>query len=179
MGHWLAQTNTATPPSTAIEDIRPPFFYFQSCWWLWIVLAVCSAISFLVLIVVCLRPRHQLSPKTAYDLTLEKLEQARALLREDQPMPYAVFVSETIRSYLGQRFKTPSTHRTTEEFLRVMEADPTTPLAAHRDLLRDFLQSCDMVKFARYQPRAAELEGVQQRAYTFVTATRPPADPSS
>ena len=69
-------------------------------------------------------------------------------------MPYAVLVSETIRTYLGQRFQTPSTRRTTEEFLRQMEADPATPLAEHRDLLRDFLQSCDLVKFARYQPDA-------------------------
>jgi hypothetical protein len=59
-----------------------------------------------------------------------------------------------------------------------MENDRNTPLAEHRDLLRDFLQSCDMVKFARYQPTLAELEGVQQRAFTFVTATKP-APPSS
>ena len=88
-------------------------------------------------------------------------------------MPYAVLVSETIRSYLGQRFQAPSTRRTTEEFLRQMEADQATPLAGHRDLLRDFLQSCDMVKFARYQPTLTELEQVQQRAITFVTATKP------
>jgi hypothetical protein len=172
-GHLLA---AVTPPSPDIEDIRPPIFYLQSWFWLWVALGVGSAFSFLVLLWACLRPRNQLSPKTAYEVTLEKLEKARTLLREDQSMPYAVFVSEVIRSYLGQRFLTPLTPRTTEEFLRMMEADPSTPLAGHRDLLREFLQSCDMVKFARYQPRAAELEEVQQRAYTFVTATKPPAD---
>jgi hypothetical protein len=88
-------------------------------------------------------------------------------------MPYAVLVSEVIRSYLGQRFEAPSSRRTTEEFLRQMEADPTTPLAGHRDLLRDFLQSCDLVKFARYQPTMTELEQVQQRATSFVLATKP------
>ena len=39
-----------------------------------------------------------------------------------------------------------------------MEADRATPLAEHRNLLREFLQSCDLVKFARYQPTLAELE---------------------
>ncbi len=58
-----------------------------------------------------------------------------------------------------------------------MDADKATPLAAHRDLLRDFLQSCDLVKFARYQPTLSELEEVQQRALTFVTATKPVPPP--
>ena len=168
--------NVPAAPPNDIEDIRPPLFYLHSWFWLWIALAVVSAIALLVLLWFWFRPRHLLSPKSAYELALEKLEKARALLREDNPMPYAVLVSETIRSYLGQRFQAPSTRRTTEEFLRQMEADRTTPLAGHRDLLREFLQSCDLVKFARYQPRLAELELVQQRATTFVTATKPLPD---
>jgi hypothetical protein len=161
-----------SPPADNLYDIRPPFFFLHSRPWLWIALAA-AAIALLVALWFWLRPRRLLSPKSAYELALEKLEKARALLREDNPMPYAVFVSETIRSYLGQRFQTPSTLRTTEEFLRQMEADRATPLAGHRDLLRDFLQSCDLVKFARYQPTLTELEQVQQRATTFVTATKP------
>jgi hypothetical protein len=163
------------PPAQAdaLEDIRPPFFYLHSWSWLWIALGVIIAIALLVLLWFWLRPRRLLSPKSAYELALEKLEKARALLHEDNPMPYAVLISETIRSYLGQRFQAPSTHRTTEEFFRQMESNPTTPLAEHRDLLRDFLQSCDLVKFARYQPTLTELEQVQQRATTFVTATKP------
>ena len=52
-------------------------------------------------------------------------------------------------------------------------------LQSHRELLREFLQSCDMVKFARYQPTRSELEQVQERAVSFVTATKPePTDQS-
>jgi len=174
----LAQAPTTSPaqtppPADHLEDIRPPFFYLHSWFWWWIALAVVGAVALLVLLWLWLRPHRLLSPKSAYELALEKLEKARALLREDNPVPYAVLVSETIRSYLGQRFQAPSTRRTTEEFLRQMEADRTTPLAEHRDLLREFLQSCDLVKFARYQPTQSELEHVQQRAYSFVLATKP------
>lgn len=172
----FAQTNDPSQPpsgSDQLEDIRPPLFYLHSWFWIWIALGIAAALGLIALLWFWLRPRHQLSPKSAYELALEKLEKARALLREEDPMPYAVFVSETIRSYLGQRFQAPSTRRTTEEFLRQMEADRATPLADHRDLLRGFLQSCDMVKFARYQPTLTELEQVQQRAYSFVTATKP------
>jgi len=167
--------NPITPPKPdpGLEDIRPPIFFLHSLFWLWIALAVAAAIALLIFLLYWFWPRHQLTPKNAYEVALEKLEKARTMLSEDNPIPYAVFVSETIRSYLGQRFQAPSTRRTTDEFLRQMEADKTTPLAEHRDLLRTFLQSCDLVKFARYQPTFSELEQVQDRAWSFVTATKP------
>jgi hypothetical protein len=175
---FFAQVQSGAPPQDELEDIRPPFFYLHSWSWLWIALAILAVIAGLIFLWFWLRPQRQLTPKSAYELALEKLEKARALLKVENPMPYAIFVSETIRSYLGQRFQAPSTRRTTEEFLKQMEADKTTPLAEHRDLLREFLHSCDMVKFARYQPTLPELEHVQQRATTFVTATKPlPASP--
>ena len=161
-----------------IEDIRPPFFFLHSWFWLWVALAVLAIVALGVFFLSKFLDKTAISPKTAYEMALEKLEKARALLREENPEPYAVAVSETIRTYLGQRFQTPSSRRTTEEFLRQMESDSTTPLAAHHELLREFLQSCDMVKFARYQPTLSELEQVQQRALTFVTATKPVSTPS-
>jgi len=181
--HIFAQAQTtdpnqASPQTDQLADIRPPYFYLHSWLWLWIVLAIIIAIGITILLWLIFRPQRVLSAKNAYELTLERLEKARALLREDNAMPYAVSVSETIRSYLGQRFQSPSTRRTTEEFLRLMEADRTTPLAEHRDQLRSFLQSCDLVKFARYQPTLAELEEVHERATSFVLATKPPP-PSS
>ncbi len=158
-----------------LDDIRPPYlFYGFGAPALWLLMGLVLLLILMgILLALWWWPRRQLSAKSAYELALEKLESARALIREDKPIPYAVLVSETVRTYLGQRFKSPSSRRTTEEFLRQMEADRATPLAEHRDLLREFLQSCDLVKFARYQPRLAELEHVQQRAREFVLATKP------
>jgi hypothetical protein len=167
-----APTN-AGPKQDEIYDIRPPLFFLRSWLWLWIALVAAAAVALLVLVWNWFKTPRTMDPRTAYDLTLEKLEKARALMSEEDPAPYAVFVSETIRGYLGQRFLAPSTRRTTEEFLRQMEADTESPLAEHRDLLREFLQSCDLVKFAKYQPTMAELEQVQDRAFNFVTATKP------
>jgi hypothetical protein len=175
-GPFVAPGSSAQPSASQdddIYDIRPPFFYLHSWFWLWIALAAAALVALLVYLLKTFKSNRLLSPKTAYDLALEKLEKARALLREDNPMPYAVAVSEAVRTYLGQRFSAPSTRRTTEEFLHQMESDLTAPLAEHRELLRGFLQSCDLVKFARYQPTRPELEQVQDRAVTFVTATKP------
>jgi hypothetical protein len=156
-----------------IDDIQPPYFYLKPLTWLWVLLGVLVLVALIVALVFFLKGRRIARAKSAYELALEKLEKARALLNDQNPEPYAVLVSETVRSYLGQRFHTPSTRRTTEEFLRQMQADTSTPLAEHRDLLRGFLESCDLVKFAHYQPGIEELEQVQQRAVSFVTATRP------
>jgi hypothetical protein len=165
---------SSNPGQDEIADIRPPLF-FLFAWWPWILLAL-AVLAFLGLVWLVWKwaaRRGVMSPKNAYDLALEKLEKARALMREDDPAPYAIAVSETIRTYLGQRFHSPSDRRTTEEFLRQMQKDTTTPLADHAELLGAFLRACDLVKFARYQPTLAELEEVQQRAVNFVTATRP------
>jgi hypothetical protein len=161
------------PKGDEIYDIRPPYFYLRSWFWFWVTLAVLVTLALLVLLWRWFASRAGVNPKTAYDLALEKLERARELMNEDDPAPYGVAVSEAIRTYLQQRFHAASTHRTTEEFLRQMQEDAATPLAAHRDLLGAFLQSCDLLKFAQYRPGLAELEEVQQRAVNFVTATKP------
>jgi len=161
------------PKGEEIYDIRPPFFYLRSWMWLWVVLATAAVVALLYWLWRRLAGRGKLSAKDAYSLALEQLEQARALMDPENPEPYGVAVSEAVRTYLGQRFGSPSSRRTTEEFLRQMEADPGTPLAAHRDLLREFLQACDLFKFAKYRPGPDELEQVHQRAVSFVTATKP------
>jgi Domain of unknown function (DUF4381) len=161
------------PPKEDIDDIRPPLFFFH--WWIWLCIAAATIFTLVLFVLLWfwMKPERQLSAVSAYDLTLQKLAQAHELLREEEPKPYAVAVSEVIRGYLGQRFLAPSTRQTTEEFLQIMETDKETPLAGHRDLLRNFLESCDLVKFARYQPTLDELEEVHQRAINFVTATKP------
>jgi hypothetical protein len=177
MAPGMSAPATAAPAAGGqqddIYDIHPPFFYLHSWFWLWVALAALALLAILIFLWIRYKPLRSLRAKSAYELALEKLENAKALLNEENPEPYAVAVSETIRSYLGQRFETPSTRRTTEEFLGQMQADTATPLAEHRDLLRGFLESCDLVKFAHYQPSRDELEQVQQRAVTFVTATKP------
>jgi hypothetical protein len=163
----------ADAPQEQLDDIRPPIFSLHLGFWILLALAALAAVALLVWLLLRRAGHRALDPRTAYELALEELEKARLLLREDEPAPYAVAVSETIRGYLGRRFHTPSTRRTTQEFLRLMQADDDAPLAGHRELLGDFLQACDLVKFARYQPTLDELEQVQDRAVRFVTATRP------
>jgi hypothetical protein len=166
------------PPAAAgrqdeIEDIRPPFFFLFS-WWPYLLALLGGAISILLFLWLLRLFRDRgMTPRTAYELALDRLAKARELMREEEPVPYAISVSETIRTYLEQRFRLPSGRLTTEEFLRETTRDAASPLAEHREQLSAFLQACDLVKFAQYQPTLAELELVHQRAVEFVQATKP------
>ena len=61
---------------------------------------------------------------------------------------FGIEASETIREYIEQRFGIVATQRTTEEFMQSVLAGANSSLAQHRELLSQFLQQCDLVKFA-------------------------------
>jgi hypothetical protein len=60
---------------------------------------------------------------------------------------------------------------TTQEFLDSMKESHALKFE-HRDLLKKFLEACDLVKFAKYMPAADEAEGVYLTAKNFVEETK-------
>jgi hypothetical protein len=102
----------------------------------------------------------------------QKLEEALALL--GQPRPFCILVSDTIRLYLEERFDFRAPERTTEEFL--YELQGTNLLAPdQKSSLGEFLERCDLVKFARYEPREPELRELHASALRLVEETEPVA----
>jgi hypothetical protein len=81
-------------------------------------------------------------------------------------------VSDTARAYLEERFNFRAPERTTEEFLR--ELGGTDLLAKEqKESLGQFLQSCDLVKFAKYEPGEKELRELHGAAVKLVEETEP------
>jgi hypothetical protein len=107
----------------------------------------------------------------AHEDALAELEKARALLSPENSRPYGIEVSGIVRRYIECRFNIVAPRRSTEEFL--IEAAASARLeAAHRQLLAEFLGSCDFLKFARARAELTELESQHQAAVRFVTETR-------
>jgi len=119
--------------------------------------------------------RTVIKPKLPHEIALERLEAARALMTESQVREYAFAVSEVIRTYIEKRFGERAAHRTTEEFLSDLVQQTGTPLAEHRALLEDFLNHCDLPKFARWQLSVGEMESMHESARAFIFNTRPGA----
>ena len=87
------------------------------------------------------------------------MEEALALIA--QPKPFCILVSDTIRFYLEECFDFRAPERTTEEFLHELQ-DTDLLTAEQKERLGEFLESCDLVKFAKYEPREPELRELHQ-----------------
>ena len=96
-------------------------------------------------------------PVPAHVRAKQKLEEALALI--SQPKPFVIAVSDTARIYLEERFDFRAPERTTEEFLRELDGTELL-LPEQKESLGNFLESCDLVKFAKYEPGENELRGV-------------------
>jgi hypothetical protein len=142
--------------------------------WLWIGLG--ALVTLMVLLLVWryfLKRMTQIPvapPVPAHVRAKQKLGEALALI--SQPKPFCILVSDTIRTYLEERFTFRAPERTTEEFL--YELQGTDLLAGEqKEKLGEFLESCDLVKFARYEPRETELKSLHDSALRLVEETAP------
>ena len=118
-------------------------------------------------------------PVPAHVRAWQRLEAALALI--GQPKPFCVAVSDAVRMYLEERFDFRAPERTTEEFLYELQ-DTDRLLPDQKTSLGEFLQRCDLVKFARYEPRETELRELHASALRLVEETRPepsPVDPQA
>jgi hypothetical protein len=98
------------------------------------------------------------------------LEAALALLSD--PKAFSIAVSGAIRGYLEERFDFHAPDRTTEEFLHQLQG--TDLLTTEQKLsLGDFLASCDLIKFAKYEPAETELRALHAAALKLVNETEP------
>jgi hypothetical protein len=175
-----APPRPATPASSGrpadgqdIRDIRPP--YHIPAEWLWIAW-VGGALAAVALGYGAWRwvRGARAQGKLPYELALERLEAARALMQPGQAREFSVAVSEVVRDYVETCFPVRAAHRTTDEFLRDLATGADSPLAAHRAALDDFLQYCDLAKFARWTLSVPQMEAMVQSAGAFVVATGKP-----
>ena len=95
-----------------------------------------------------------------------------ALGHISDPRRFCFEVSEALRVYLEERFKLRAPERTTEEFLYELR-ETNLLLPDQKESLGEFLKSCDLVKFARYEPREPELHDLHGSALRLVEETEP------
>ena len=105
-------------------------------------------------------------------LARRRLDAALRLI--DDPYRFCSAVAIAARGYIEGRFDLHAPDRTTEEFLDELR-DSSALTARQQELLADFLNQCDLVKFAREEPVRDNLERMHKFALTFVEETMPGA----
>ncbi len=169
-------TNSTAQTASDIRDIKPPVEILNGWEWLWWILGAMVLFSLIGAIVLFLllrkKPRPVPPVLPAHVRAKQKLEEALALIT--QPKPFVIAVSDTTRTYLEERFQFRAPERATEEFLHELHGTDLLT-GEQKESLGGFLESCDLVKFAKYEPRETELRELHGSAVRLVEETKPKA----
>ncbi len=166
------------------QDIRAakPLLPVRSAWWRWL-----GGLAAIVGIVgVWWWTRHQqrvavssVPPRPPHTIAFDALSTLR---QEDLPSharyeAYYIRLSGIVRAYIEARFGMKAPEMTTEEFLQAASGAQALSLD-HRRLLQGFLERCDLVKFARYEPLRTEADEAFEAAHRFIQDTVPSPEPA-
>ena len=146
-----------------------------SFWWAWMlgVIAVLGALGTWL----WLRRRRVKELvrifKPAHELAYERL---RVLVKEDlvgtgRIKEFYERVSDILRHYIEHRFSLRAPERTTEEFLYELASTNVLP-ETDKESLAQFLQHCDLVKFARHEPTSEQIQQAFDLVKAFIEKTK-------
>jgi Domain of unknown function (DUF4381) len=161
-------------PAEDIRDIRGPKGIFP----LWLVAALLAGAVLLTIAGYTLwRWRRRRPPARVlqpFEIALQALEDIRGLLDPASVREFSIAITDIVRKYIEDAFHVTATHRTTEEFLHDLLETSNASLAAHRNLLAEFLNRCDMAKFAGMSLSRQIMESLHQSARSFVIESSKP-----
>jgi len=146
-----------------------------SYWWIWVL----SAAGIIAGVVFWLNRRRQQAKelvrifKPAHEIAYDRL---RTLVEQDlvKAGKIKVFyerISDILRHYIEHRFNLRAPERTTEEFLAELTSANVLG-KPDQDRLGEFLQHCDLVKFAKYAPTTEQVQKTFDLVKDFIETTR-------
>lgn len=154
-----------------IRDIKGPIHLFEMPWfWIGLAAILFGLIGLGIFITKKIQERLRIRPP--HEIALKELASIREFLSKSGDVKEAYFrVSGCERSYIEARFDMAAPEMTTEEFLASLHESAGLS-DSQKGLLREFLEACDMVKFARYMPKQEEVDSVFDTATHFIDETK-------
>ncbi len=164
-----------------IRDIIPPVPLKKNYFRLYIIIAIALGVLGIAggVILFLYRRKHRRriefvpEPLPAHEIAYGELENLRAmgLTAKGRIKEYYYRLSNIVRHYIENRFRLMAPERTTEEFLAEMITTHKLE-QRHKQLISNFLEHCDLVKYAKYGPNNQEIEGAFDSAKRLVDETR-------
>ena len=150
------------------HDIAPPVDYSLLKAWviICVVLAVLALIGFVTWLVFRLQQRPIAVP-TVRDRALAQLECAGGEIEKLTPYQFSIRVSDILRGYVTEQFQLPVTRQTSVEFLNAIAAGSLFS-PDEKALLEEFLNRCDLIKFARFEATTNDSRLLLEEATRFV-----------
>ena len=140
-----------------------------------LIFLVAGAVAALVLLLIFLRRRKPRVEKPALPPHVRALKELRdltaaGLAERGMVKPYYAAISMILRSYFSARYLIPAKEATTAEVTaQLKQRSLNSKVLAD---IRSILECSDLVKFARYVPRAQSVERAALEAIDIVEATR-------
>jgi hypothetical protein len=151
-----------------LHEIAPPVDYSLVPPWVVFVAAFAGLLLLGLIVWLLMRRRKQPQPpKLPRDIALEELEQIGHEIERITPYRFSIRVSDILRRYVTDQYALPVTRQTSVEFLTALAK--SSPFSeAEKSLLEDFLNRCDLIKFARYEATASDSQLLLEEAMRFV-----------
>ncbi len=166
---FLAVTapGAATPPAPDIRAIVPPEPYYIAGSPLWlVVVAACFVLAGVVVWYLFFRhgapkPGPKFAPR---EVAERRLRELAARVGDLDARTFGNEVADVLREYIGGQFGLHPERQTSPEFLASVQGSRVFTKTGHV-LLADFLEGCDLLKFARADA------GLERRQHLLTQAT--------
>jgi hypothetical protein len=166
----MPPTAQATP--APIHDIAGPVWFFPYPAWMVVAagLAFVALIGFIFWYTRRKRPAPVLS---ARERALAALRELRGEASEVDPYGFGVRVSDALRTYIRDQHGLDAVTRTSVEFLEVLR-DNAAFSSNEKGAISEFLESVDLLKYARQAAAAEEIRTLLEIAERVVRGESPP-----
>jgi hypothetical protein len=150
------------------HDITGPvdFFILQP----WMIFCAVAGFLLLVGLTTWLIKRRRQRPvvvQTPRERALAQLARMENEIDRLTPYQFSIRVSDVLRRYVTEQYQLPVTRQTSVEFLNALAA--ASPFSSdEQSLLGDFLNRCDLIKFARYDATTEDSRLLLDEAGRFV-----------
>ena len=167
--------------SAAMPGIRPGYAKLRNHLAKYKYIYIVSALVLIVLAVIFVRKLKNVRRETdvsCWDAALAALEALHNEIRHGEILPMAGYnaLMDILRNYLELRFDLPASRRTTAEFIpELLRTDSPLP-EKYRGLLSTFLNSVDLIRFAKAPADLEKLDEAVRQLCGLVSATVPAED---
>jgi hypothetical protein len=145
--------------------------------WIWVSLGCWSVVIGLIVLMVYLKKKRVPAMvrlfKPAHEIAYDRLRRLvmENLIESGQIKAFYERISTILRHYIEDRFHLRAPERTTEEFLQELKHSPSLPDSDKQDLA-EFLNHCDLVKFAKHEPTKEQIQTTFDLVKGFIEKTK-------
>jgi hypothetical protein len=117
------------------------------------------------------KKRPKPAPPTPRAVAMRELDSLRARIESMEPYRFSIAVSDVLRGFIAAQYALRATKQTSPEFLASI-ADARRFTDDDRALLAEFLERCDLIKFAHVDATSADSSELLRSAIAFVQGVR-------